>query len=79
MKHIKEFLQRDYISEIMSSLLLTIILLVYGFITAEGTIALLGILIGLPIGIGSINEYRKIYGTSDNTFTKNKTDKKHCA
>lgn len=80
MKRIKEFLQRDYISEIASSLCLIAISIIYTAYSSDGTLLLFALPIGIFILIGSINEYRKLYhnsGTEETTETE--THGKHCA
>ena len=80
MKRIKEFLQRDYISEIASSLCLIAIGIIYTVYSGEGTLLIFALPIGIFILIGSINEYRKLYhnnGTEETTETE--THGKHCA
>ena len=80
MKRIKEFLQRDYISEIASSLCLIAIGIIYTVYSGEGTLLIFALPIGIFILIGSINEYRKLYhnsGTEETTETE--THRKHCA
>ena len=80
MKCIKEFLQRDYISECISSLCLIAIGIIYTVYSGEGTLLIFTLPIGIFILIGSINEYRKLYhnsGTEETTETE--THGKHCA
>lgn len=80
MKRIKEFLQRDYISEIASSLCLIAIGIIYTAYSSDGTFLVFALTIGIFILIGSINEYRKLYhnsGTEETTETE--THGKHCA
>ena len=80
MKRIKEFLQRDYISEIASSLCFIAIGIIYTVYSGEGTLLIFSLPIGIFILIGSINEYRKLYhsnGTEETTETE--THGKHCA
>ena len=80
MKRIKEFLQRDYISEIASSLCLIAIGIIYTVYSGEGTLLIFTLPIGIFILIGSIAEYRKLYhnnGTDETTETE--THGKHCA
>ena len=77
MKRIKEFLQRDYISEIANSLCLVAIGIIYTAYSSDGTLALP---IGIFIFIGSIAEYRKLYHNSGTEeTTKTETHGKHCA
>lgn len=80
MKRIKEFLQRDYISEIASSLCLIAIGIIYTAYSSDGTFLVFALTIGIFILIGSINEYWKLYhnsGTEETTETE--THGKHCA
>ena len=80
MKHIKEFLQREYISEIASSLCLIAIGIIYTVNSSDGTFLVFALTIGIFILIGSIAEYRKLYhnnGTEETTETE--THGKHCA
>ena len=80
MKRIKDFLRRDYISEIVSSLCLIAIGIIYTAYSGEGTILIFALPIGIFILIGSVNEYRKLYhdNRSEET-TETKTHGKHCA
>ena len=72
MKRIKEFLQRDYISEI-ASLCLIAIGIIYTVNSSDGTFLVFALTIGIFILIGSIAEYRKLYhnnGTEETTETE---------
>ena len=78
MKRIKEFLQRDYISEIASSLIA--IGIIYTVYSSDGTFLVFALTIGIFILIGSINEYRKLYhGSRTEETTETETHGKHCA
>ena len=77
---LKEFLQRDYISEIASSLCLIAIGIIYTVNSSDGTFLVFALTIGIFILIGSIAEYRKLYHNNrTEETTKTETHGKHCA
>lgn len=80
MKRIKEFLQRDYISEMASGLCLIAIGIIYTVYSSDGTFLVFALTIGIFILIGSINEYRKLYhSNATEETTETETHGKHCA
>lgn len=65
MKRIKEFLQRDYISEIASSLCLIAIGIIYTAYSSDGTFLVFALTIGIFILIGSITSIENCIITAE--------------